>query len=163
MRMRHEYEVNRRQVLDFEARPFQSFDDLEPFRPNRIDQDVDLVRLDEKRSVADPRNAYLTFADLRKLRRHVFAGSLHEQRWNQNAGQKITFMPIGPRTQPDTGRMPPRWNRSIAVWRLANNISPFLLRKADWHGLRTIWDSYKVESVKTLQTSDMGFTERSTF
>ena len=163
MRMRHEYEVNRRQVMDFEARPFQSFDDLEPFRPNRIDQDVDLVRLDEKRSVADPRNADLTFADLRKLRRHVFAGSLHEQRWNQNAGQKITFMPIGPRTQPDAGRMPPRWNRSIAVWRLTNDISPFLFRKADWHGLRTIWDSYKVESVKTLQTSDMGFTERSTF
>jgi len=46
--MRHEYEVNRRQMLDFEARLFQSFDDLEPFRPNRIDQDVDLVRLDEK-------------------------------------------------------------------------------------------------------------------
>ena len=48
MRMRHEYEVNRRQMMDFEARLFQSFDDLEPFRPNRIDQDVDLVRLDEK-------------------------------------------------------------------------------------------------------------------
>ena len=64
-------------------------------------------------------------------------------------------MPIGPRTQPDAGRMPPRWNRSIAVWRLANNVSPFLFRKADWHGLRTIWDSYKVESVKTLQTSDI--------
>ena len=78
MRMRHEYEVNRRQVLDFEAGPFQSFDDLEPFRPNRIDQDVDLVRLDEKRSVPDPGNADLAFADLRKLRRHVFAGSLHE-------------------------------------------------------------------------------------
>ena len=38
--------------------------------------------------------------------------------------------------------------------RLANNISPVLFRKADWHGLRRIWDSYKVESVKTLQTSD---------
>jgi len=48
MRMRHEYEVNRRQMLDFKARLFQSFDDLEPFRPNRIDQDVYLVRLDEK-------------------------------------------------------------------------------------------------------------------
>src|SRR6476619_3630969 len=64
-------------------------------------------------------------------------------------------MPIGSRTQPDAGRMPSRWNKSIAVWRLANNISPFLFRKADWHGLRTIWDSYKVESVKTLQTSDI--------
>jgi hypothetical protein len=48
MRMSHEYEVNGRQMLNFEARLFQSFDDLEPFRPNRIDQDVDLVRLDEK-------------------------------------------------------------------------------------------------------------------
>jgi len=48
MRMRHEYEVNRRQVMDFEAGPFQSFDDLEPFRPNRIDQDIDLMRLNEK-------------------------------------------------------------------------------------------------------------------
>ena len=78
MGMGHEYEVNRRQMMDFEARLFQSFDDLEPFRPNRIDQDVDLVRLDEKRSVAYPGNADLAFADLRKLRRHVFAGSLHE-------------------------------------------------------------------------------------
>src|SRR4030095_3366014 len=49
MRMGHEYEVNGRQMMDFETGPFQSFDDLEPFRPNRIDQDVHLVRLDEKR------------------------------------------------------------------------------------------------------------------
>ena len=48
MRMRHEYEVNRRQMMNFEARLFQSFDDLEPFRPNRIDQDVYLVRLNKK-------------------------------------------------------------------------------------------------------------------
>ncbi len=48
MRMGYEYEVNGRQMMDFEARLFQSFDDLEPFRPNRIDQDVHLMRLDEK-------------------------------------------------------------------------------------------------------------------
>src|SRR5262249_22461223 len=40
MRMRDEYEVNRRQMMDFKPGLFQSFDDLEPFRPNRIDQDV---------------------------------------------------------------------------------------------------------------------------
>jgi hypothetical protein len=105
--------------------------------------------------VADPGYADLAFSYLGKLRRHVFAGSLHEQRWNQNAGKKIAFMPIGPRAQPDASGMPSRRNRSIAVWRLANNVSPFLFRKADWHGLRTIWDSYKVESVKTLQTLDI--------
>ena len=105
--------------------------------------------------MTDPGNADFAFADLRKLRRYVFAGSFHEQRWNQNAGQEIAFVPIGARTQPDAGGMPPCWNRSIAVLRLANNISPFLFRKADWHGLRRIWGVYKVESVKTLQTSDM--------
>jgi hypothetical protein len=150
MRMCHEYEVNRRQMMDFEARLFQSFDDLEPFRPNRIDQDVYLVGLDEKRGVTDPSNADLAFADLRKLRRHVFAGSLHEQRWNQNTCQEIAFVPIGPRTQPDPSGMPHQWNRSVFVWCLANNISPFLFREADWHGLRRIWDSYKVESVKNI-------------
>ena len=69
-------------MMDFKAGLFQSFDDLEPFRPNRIDQNVYLVRLDEKRGVTDPSNADLALADLRKLRRHVFAGSLHEQRGN---------------------------------------------------------------------------------
>ena len=115
MRMGYEYEVNRRQMMNFEARLFQSFDHLEPFRPNRIDQDVYLVRLNQKRGVADPRNADLTFADFRKLRRHVFAGSLHEQRRNQNARQEIAFVPIGPRTQSDAGGMTAHWNGSIVA------------------------------------------------
>src|SRR5262245_44299745 len=138
MRVRHEHEVNGRQMMDFEARLLQTFDDLEPLRPNRVDQDVDLVCLDQKGSVTDPGNADLAFANLRKLRRHVFAGSLHEQRWNQNARQKIAFMPVGSRTQPDAGGMPAQWNKSIFVLRLANDLSPFLFRKADWHGLRRI-------------------------
>jgi hypothetical protein len=66
------------------------------------------------------------------------AGSLHEQRWNQNTRQEIAFVPIGPRTQPDTGGMPPHWNRSTAVLRLANNISPFLFWKTDWHNCKRI-------------------------
>ena len=69
-------------MMNFEAWLFQSFDNLEPFRPNRIDQDVYLVRLDQKGGMTDPGNADFPFADLRKLRRHVFAGSLYEQRWN---------------------------------------------------------------------------------
>ena len=98
--------------------------------------------------MTNPGNADLAFADFRKLRRHVFAGSLHEQRWNQNARQEIAFVPIGSRgTQPDAGGMP-QWNRSIVVWRLANNISPFLFREADWHGLEgygafTKWKALK--------------------
>jgi hypothetical protein len=48
MRMGDKYEINGRQMLNFETRSFQSFDDFEPLRPNGIDQDVDLMRLDEK-------------------------------------------------------------------------------------------------------------------
>ena len=96
------------------------------------------MRLNQERSVADPGDTDLAFPDLGKFGRHIFARSLHEQRWNQNTGKKIAFMPIGPRTQPDASGMPPCCNRCIAVWRLANNVSPFLFRKADWHGLRTI-------------------------
>ena len=87
--------------------------------------------------MADPRNADLALTKVRKLRRRVFAGSLYEQRWNQNAGQEIAFVPVGARTQSDPGGMP-QWNRSIIVGRLTNNISPILFRKANWHGLRRI-------------------------
>ena len=48
MRMRHQDKVNRRQVMNFEPGLFQSFDNFEPFRPNRVDQDVHLMRLDQK-------------------------------------------------------------------------------------------------------------------
>ena len=102
--------------------------------------------------MTDPGNADLAVADLRKFRRHVFAGSFYKQRGNQNARQKIAFVPIGPRTQPNAGGMSPLRNGSFAVFLLANNISAFLFGKMDGHGVSTIWDSYKVESVKTLQT-----------
>src|SRR5215472_9087464 len=68
MRMRHEDKVNRRQMMNFEPRPFQSFDHLEPFRPDWVDQDVHLVGLDKKRRVSDPGDTDLAFADLRKFR-----------------------------------------------------------------------------------------------
>ena len=48
MRMRHQDKIDRRQMVNFEPRLFQALDDLEPFRPNRVDQDVDFVRLNQK-------------------------------------------------------------------------------------------------------------------
>jgi len=48
MRMRHQDKINRRQVMNFEPGLFQSFDYFEPFRPNRVDQDIHLMRLDQK-------------------------------------------------------------------------------------------------------------------
>src|SRR5262249_16289359 len=48
MRMRHQHEVNRREMMDLEAGLFQSFNDLEPFGPDRLDHNVDFMSLDEK-------------------------------------------------------------------------------------------------------------------
>src|SRR6266478_8655893 len=61
--MRDEDKINRRQMMNFETWLFQPLDYLEPFRPNRVDQDVHLVSLNEKRCVADPRDAYFAFTD----------------------------------------------------------------------------------------------------
>ena len=88
-------------MMNFEAWLFQPLDHLEPFRPNRVDQDVDLVGLDEKRRVADPGNADLALSNLWELRSGGTCGALHEKRWNQHAREKIAFVPVGSRTQPD--------------------------------------------------------------
>ena len=46
VRMRHQNKIDRRQMMNFEARLFQTLDDLEPFRPDRINEHVDFMRLD---------------------------------------------------------------------------------------------------------------------
>ena len=97
-----EDQINRRQMMNFEAWSLQSFDHLEPLRPDRIDQYVEFVGLDEKRGMSDPRDANFAFADFRKLRRRVTAGAFDEKRRNKNAGEKIAFVPVGSRAQPDT-------------------------------------------------------------
>jgi hypothetical protein len=66
-------------MMNFEAWSLQSLNDLEPLRPDRVDQDIDFVSLNEKRSVADPRDANFASADLRKLRRRETAGALNEK------------------------------------------------------------------------------------
>ena len=144
--MRNQDKINRRQMMNFEARLLQPLDHLEPFRPDRIDQDVDLVGLNKKRRVTDPGNADLAFADLRKLRSSRAAGAFNKKRRYQNARKKITLVPVRSRTQSDArGTF---YRRAIARW-LANNISPALFWKANWHGLKRIRDSEKVKSVKS--------------
>src|ERR1043166_1406270 len=48
MRMRHQDKINRRQMMNFEAWLLQPLDHLEPFRPDRVDQDIDLVGLNQE-------------------------------------------------------------------------------------------------------------------
>ena len=116
----NEDQINRRQMMDFEARPLQSFDHLEPLRPDRIDQYVDVVGLNEKRGVSDPGDANFAFLDFRKLRRRITAGAFDEERRNKNAGEKIAFVPVGSRTKADAGR--PFGRGAIARY-LANDIA----------------------------------------
>ncbi len=48
MSVSHQNEINRWQMMNFEARLLQTLDHLEPLRPVRIDQDIDLVSLNKK-------------------------------------------------------------------------------------------------------------------
>jgi hypothetical protein len=48
MSVSHQNEINRWQMMDFEARLFQTLDYLEPLRPVWINQDIDLVGLNKK-------------------------------------------------------------------------------------------------------------------
>src|SRR5207244_8140747 len=60
VRVGHEHEIDRRQMVNVKPRLLQSFDHAEPHRPNRIDQNVGVVRLNQKRRMTDPGNANLT-------------------------------------------------------------------------------------------------------
>ena len=48
MSVSHQDEVDRRQMVNFEARLLQTLDYLEPLRPVRIDQDIHFVSLNKK-------------------------------------------------------------------------------------------------------------------
>src|SRR5262249_25180633 len=131
--MRNEDKINRREMMNFESGLFQPLDHLEPFRPDWIDQDVDLVGLDEKRGVTDPGNADFAFANLRELRSRRTSSAFNEKRRDKNACEKIAFVPVRSRTQPDA--------RGTFYWcavagRLPNNVSPALFRKSNWHNAK---------------------------
>ena len=74
MRVRHENEIDRRQMMNFEARLLEPLDHLQPFRPDRIDQHVRFVRLNQERGVANPGDTDFALANFRETRLHVIAG-----------------------------------------------------------------------------------------
>src|ERR1051325_2305608 len=48
VRVRDQHIVDRGEMMNFEARPFQALDHLEPFRPVRVDQNIRVARLEQK-------------------------------------------------------------------------------------------------------------------
>lgn len=53
--------------------------------------------------MTDPGDADLTDFDLGEKRESAFAGALREERWDEDAGQEITLMPIGAGAKADAG------------------------------------------------------------
>jgi hypothetical protein len=88
--------------------------------------------------VTDPGNADLAFADFWELRSHTRTGTLDEKRRNQDAGEKIALVPVSSWAQPDASRIPQAGDRRAIPGSLANNVSPALFRKTNWHAATTI-------------------------
>src|SRR5581483_133196 len=93
MRVRDEDEIDLRQVVQAEAGMLDTFDDFEPLRPVRIDQDVNALRLDQKRRVADPCNADLVFLELWKERLEMRAEALGEKRGDEDLREEVALVP----------------------------------------------------------------------
>jgi hypothetical protein len=110
--------------MNFKAGSLQSLDDLEPLRPDWIDQNIDFVRLNQKRSVPNPRDANFALADFRELRPRMITGALGEKRRDEDAGEKIALVPIRRRAQSHARRT---LCSSAIPGRLANDIPPTFL------------------------------------
>ena len=104
VRMRHEHEIDVRQVEQIEAWFLQPLHHFEPHRPVGVDQHVDLFGLDEERSVTDPGDADLALFQLRKQWQPALASALGEERRDENAGEEISLVPVSARPQPDASR-----------------------------------------------------------
>ena len=82
------------------ARFLEPLDHTEPHGPDRIDQDIGVVGLDQKRSVPNPGNANLARLDLGEQRPgRSGAGTFREERWDPDAGNKIALGPVASRAK----------------------------------------------------------------
>src|SRR5205085_6581909 len=84
MRMRHQNQIDRRQMVNLKARLLQPLNYLQPFRPNRIHQHIELMGLDQERSVSNPGDTNLALPNFRKMRPNMIARPLGEKRRNEN-------------------------------------------------------------------------------
>ena len=130
MRVRDEDEIDFGQVMDLEAGLLEPLYNFEPFRPNRIDEHIDLMRLNQKRSVADPSDTDFALPNLGEDGRDMNAGAFRKKRWNENFGEEVAPVPVGAKTETNArGRFVLR-----AVFRrLANDVPPAFLRKRNRH------------------------------
>ena len=65
--------INGRQVLDFQTASFDALQQKKPVRKVRVDQNVQVRELNQKRSMANPGDCDLTMRKFWKLRPETFA------------------------------------------------------------------------------------------
>src|SRR5437588_1455056 len=95
MRVRNENEIDRRQMMNMKSRLLEPLDHAQPHRPDRIDQHVRLVGLNQERGVSDPGDANLAGLDFWKKRTRVSrTGAFGEERRNPDAGDEIALGPL---------------------------------------------------------------------
>src|ERR1700724_4769199 len=100
MRVSYEDKVDGRQMMNVKPGFLEPFDDTEPHRPDRIDQHIGVVGLNQKGGVTDPSDANLAGLHFREQRTRVSGSrTFGKERWNPDAGQEITSGPIGARAK----------------------------------------------------------------
>ena len=55
-------------MMYFEPRLFESLNYLEPLRPDRVDQYIGVMRLNQKRGMTNPGDTDFALADFREMR-----------------------------------------------------------------------------------------------
>ena len=135
VRMRHQDEIDFGQMMNFEPGLLQSLDHFQPLRPNRVDQDVHFMRLDQERGMSNPGDADFAGSNQRELRERIITGTPRKKRRNQNFSEKIALVPVGRRPQAHTRRS---FGLSAVFRRLTDDIPSALFRKRNRHFGATI-------------------------
>ena len=137
-----EDEVYRRQMMNFEARLFESFNNLQPLRPDGIDQHIHFVRLDQERGVANPGNTNFTLPNLRETR--LDAGS--PERLVKSEGMRTVVRKLR-LCQSGRGRNLMRVERLFSLALFSAAWRTTFLRLFFEKGIGTVAQAYKLESV----------------
>ena len=75
-------------MLDFESGPSDAFQQKKPVREIRIDQHIQVGKLDQERGVADPSKSHLAFGQFGKHRLFVLSGAFGQQNLPNHLAEK---------------------------------------------------------------------------
>ena len=110
MRVREQHQVNRRQVLDFQAGALDALQQKQPVRKIRVNQHVQVRELDQKRRVADPGNRHLAAVEFGEDRSPRLAHPRREQCFpDQLPEKRARIEMLGRRQILERARQFPAW------------------------------------------------------